>query len=246
LTASHADEGLASTTLLSSFGILYMNFIIFWYLDRIKTEYDYKREKELAETMYELQKNYYQLLEQHQEEIGAMWHDIKKHMSAIKALHKMDLKPTAENYTAILDESIKEIPKIIRTTVPEISAILVHGFQMAKKENIRIQLDINISTKIKVNSLDLCILLGNTIDNAINACSNLSNVIERLIDIKILQCDELFLIEVRNPFDLTNNAKAKKERGYGLKNVRRVVQKYNGDIKIQQLDNEFHVSLIIP
>ncbi len=56
------------------------------------------------------------------------------------------------------------------------------------------------------------------------------------------------LIDVKNPFISSINAVSQKERkhGYGLKNVRKVVKKYGGYIKIHDTNDIFHVSLIIP
>jgi len=248
MTAYNTDGNLTTTVLLSISAIIYINIIVFWYFDKIKTAYEYKHEKELVETKLEFQNEYYELLDEYQQETEALWHDMKKHISAIKELYQQDLKFNTERYINALDDKINDIPKIVRTSIPAINAILVDGLRKATKENIDVRLDINISQDTIINDFDLCVLLGNTLENAINACCLLPKGDKRYINVSILQSNSLMLIDVKNPFISSINAVSQKERkhGYGLKNVRKVVKKYGGYIKIHDTYDIFHVSLIIP
>lgn len=66
MTAYHTHKNLTLTELLSILAIMYINLFVFWYFDRIKSAYEYKHEKELAENKLEFQRKYYELLEENQ------------------------------------------------------------------------------------------------------------------------------------------------------------------------------------
>lgn len=169
-------------------------------------------------------------------------------MSAIKGLHESGLKVDTEQYIDILDKKIGAIPKIVRTSAPAINAILADELLKAKKENIDFRLDINISQELKINACDLCVILGNTIENAIEACRLLPDEFERFVSVSILQNGCSVLIDVKNPVIESGNTISQKsgKHGYGLRNVRKIVTKYGGDVEIKHFDNMFYVSVIIP
>lgn len=84
MTAYHTQEDLTISAMFSILGTMYVNIILFWYFDRIKSTYAYIHEKEVAEAKLEFQRQYYELLEEHQQETEVLWHDMKKHLSSIK------------------------------------------------------------------------------------------------------------------------------------------------------------------
>ena len=242
-------DGIMSVQVFLSISmVMYINFIIFWYYDRIISAYEYKRQKELTETKYEYQKKYYHLLEEHQKDIEALSHDIGKHISAVTALYGNNFIAESEQYINKLNNTLKDIPKVLRTSDSIINTLIMSELRKAKNENIEVQLDINFSKTEKIDSIDLCVLLGNTLENAIEACAALSSEAKRVIDLHILQDGSLILIDIINPYDPENKkiSQNKRKHGYGLKNVRKVVNKYSGDIEIKNTDNVFQVSMVIP
>jgi hypothetical protein len=248
MTAFDADDIMDIKLFFSILIIMYVNIIIFWYYDKITSAYEYKRQNELTELKLEFQKDYYQLLEEHQQEIESLYHDIKKHVSAVKELHDKDFKTEAEQYVSKLENKIIDIPKVLRTSDSVVNALIMNELRKAKNKNIEVRLDINFSKAINIEPIDLCVLIGNTLDNAIEACLALPNESDRIIDLRILQDGCLILIDIKNPYDpaVIKISQNNRKRGYGLKNVRKVVQKYRGDIEIMNTDNVFHISIIIP
>ena len=63
-----------------------MNIIMFWYFDRVKASFAYKSKSEAAEIKLELQKQYHDILNEHQRETDKLWHDMKKHINVMKTL----------------------------------------------------------------------------------------------------------------------------------------------------------------
>ena len=248
ISAFRDRNSMDLTVFLSILGVMYINIIVFWYFDNIKATYDYKHQKNLIETKLEFQKKYYELLEEHQRETESLWHDMKKHMSAIKELYDGNLKSESFQYIYSLEEKINAIPKVIRTANPIIDALIMNELRKAKKDNIEVFLDVNISNSIKMEAIDLCVILGNTLENAIDACRVLPNGTPRTIEVQILQDESILLLSLKNPYDPNSAAVSKEARthGYGLKNVYKVIKKYGGDIEVTSTRNTYQVSMIIP
>ena len=248
MSAFRTDGVMNAQMLFSILMVMYINFIIFWYYDRIIFAYEYKQQKELTEMKFNFQKEYYKLLEEHQQEIESLSHDIKKHVSAVTELYGNNFRTESEQYIIELNNRLNDVPKVLRTSDSVINTLIMNELSKAKKEKIEVRLDINFSKAEKIDPIDLCILLGNTIDNAVEACLMLPVESERVIDLHILQDGCAILIDIINPYDSASKKTSQndRKRGYGLKNVRKVVQKYGGDIEIKNLGNIFHVSMIIP
>lgn len=98
--------------------------------------------------------------------------------------------------------------------------------------------------------LEITTLFGNLLDNAIEACEKV-DIEERYITFKSQYKGDFLSIVIKNSmryFDNTikTNKKNKAFHGYGLINVKRVIQNYNGHLSIVAQDNEFMISIIIP
>ena len=237
----------SSIVFFSMTGILYVNVIVFWYFDRIKSSYQYKADKDAAETKLELQKRYYETLEAHQYETEALWHDMRKHLEMVKALKNGNSNANSEEYIDELETQIRDIPTIIKTSQPIISALLMEELRKAKNENINLELDIRLKSELKVNPVDLCVLLGNLFDNAFEACCGLSADDTKHIEICLAQKGSAIFIEVKNPYN-PNMEKSLRQgkRGFGLKNIRRVVAKYGGNMDICSNSNIYRTAITIP
>ena len=115
------------------------------------------------------------------------------------------------------------------------------------------ELELKIPDVLPYKSSDLCIVLGNLLDNAMEATEKLEN--EKDIFVSLLYQKEKLLIKIRNPYtgDLKkdragNYISEKKDRenhGIGLKSVRKVVEKYEGVMEIHTEDQIFEVTIIL-
>lgn len=234
------------TALLTMVGIIYMNIIIFWYFDKVKAVFEYKSKNDAAELKNELQKQYYEVLNEHQQETDALWHDMKKHVNLMKTLLNSGQLEITSEYIQELEEQMSDTITIIRTEHPVLSALLTEQAQRAKKADISFVLNIKLESKMKLEPVDLCIILGNLFDNAFEACMLLPPD-NRYIKATIVQRNNAIVIKIENAFaaDIKPRQRTGKH-GLGLKNVRQVVNKYNGKIDVADDDGVFLVSIVIP
>jgi Signal transduction histidine kinase regulating citrate/malate metabolism len=247
IIGQHIEGHLSIIVFLSMSGILYINIIVFWYFDMIKSSYKYKSEKEAAEITLELQKQYYETLEINQYETDALWHDMKKHLDMIKTLVDNGDNANSQEYINELEMQIRGIPKIVKTSQPIISALLTEKLRKAKNNNINIELDVRLENELKVKPIDLCVLLGNLFDNALEACCGLTFNNSKYIKICLAQKSSAIFIEIKNTYDLNNTKPLRNgKRGFGLKNIRRVVDKYDGDMEIFFDNTIYQTTITIP
>ncbi|MGG2082183.1 GHKL domain-containing protein [Lysinibacillus pakistanensis] len=100
---------------------------------------------------------------------------------------------------------------------------------------------------IKLDTDIFAVVLGNLIDNSINAVLRLSNSKEKEISLLIKQLDNNLLIEISNVFD-TAELQTRKNRqfeGIGIKNVKRIVEEYGGIYNQWIQDNQYIVSILL-
>ncbi|MGY0373812.1 ATP-binding protein [Clostridium sp. JNZ J1-5] len=124
----------------------------------------------------------------------------------------------------------------------------------AKKSNIQINTNILIPQNLNINFLTAVILLGNIFDNAIEACLKLPEE-RRKIDFKMNYIDSILYLELRNSFEkvqinqnnelITSKSDDPSLHGIGMQNVKAIVNKYNGIIKINTDNNRFSVKMVL-
>lgn len=126
----------------------------------------------------------------------------------------------------------------------------------AKKKDIVLNTNVNVPANLPLNEYDLGILIGNLVDNAIEAIEKIE-IEKRYLNIEIAYEPDYVVIKVANPFNqevlhYDNNYESTKEdkenHGYGLKNIIKIVEKHHGIIKINHDHGIFDVdiALLIP
>lgn len=155
-------------------GLLFINIIFFVYMRFIRTNYENKRQKELAEQQLQAQISYYQQVKDAQKQTRALWHDIKKQLNAVTALVQAENKEDAMKYLDDISDSFQQLDRVVDVEHPVVSAILNDAYHKAASLGIQMDMDVFISPSLSVSPLDLSVILGNTLDNAIQACSSLS------------------------------------------------------------------------
>ncbi|MDK0856069.1 GHKL domain-containing protein [Clostridium perfringens] len=216
-------------------------------------EYKANSQINILEKQLDYQKNYYEKVINNYGEARKALHDMNNHMSVIKYfLENKDYK-NMDDYIQSLSERIVTNKDNNICSNKVINAICLDKCEMCKKEGINIRFDTIINKKLKIDDLDLCIVLGNLIDNAIEACEKINDKeVQKVIKVSArIYLNQIYIkvinsknnkVEKRNNKFLTSK-KDKKNHGIGLENVKEAVHKNHGDIEIKDSKNTFEVSL---
>ena len=221
---------------LSIAGILYINIVFFVYMRSIRTNYENEQQRRLAEQQLETQLSYYEQMKSANEQTRSLWHDIKKQLTAVTALVKDSDVSQAELYLETLTKSFNSLSKIVDVDHPVINAIL----------NITLKIDVFVSPQLALSPLVLSVILGNTLDNAIRACSGVSADTPKIVSLTLRQKDSILYYRISNPYDPEFSSKKREGiHGYGLKNVSSTVEQIGGTMQINQENNQYTVEIIL-
>ena len=237
------NDNMPMAFLVAALGLLYLNILIVLYAEKVQSASEQKLQMELAESHFALQEQYYEQLRSDQEETRAMFHDINKYMQAMRTLVADGNEREAGHVIEETQKLFDELASVVDVGNSVISVILNEYNTSAEELGIRFDFDVSVPHNLCITAVDLYVLLGNTLDNAIEACSSLPED-QRYIKLQLRTFHDILFYEVQNPFSPEyTKRKREKNPGYGLKNVQRCVEKHNGHMNVRQDNGIFILSL---
>lgn len=206
-----------------------------------------RAEKEMSDHM-EIQRRSYDKLARKMEAGRAYRHDMRHHLRIIEGLARQGDCGKIIEYTGKMNVSLGELENVDRCKNPEINAVLSEYIGRAEKSGCKITESFAFPAKLPFAEADVCIVLANAVENAINACAKLPPE-ERYINISAECVDNRRLfVSVKNPcadapeFDengLPVVDGRSEEHGIGLRSVNRIAEKYNGFVRCKLEKGEF-------
>ena len=189
---------------------------------------------------------HYEALNEMRNDYHSFRHDYINHMQCIRALISANKNSEAEEYINNLSKSSIISNHSYETGNHILDAIIADKTLVAERSDIKIE--VNGVFTDKFDSVDLCIIFSNLLDNAIEACLNLSGSSIITIDMKLQQGYQY--IAIRNPYIQNTNVQLmttkqdKTHHGFGLSNVRNAVKRHDGELLITQ-DDLFTVEMTL-
>lgn len=175
------------------------------------------------------------------ENISSIKHDMEKHLIAIRSMaDKNNDNEVCKYVNTIIDENFTSIQKIVFTESDIFNAITNSRLEICNRCGIKVSINIESEIIKYIEPESIPVLIGNIFDNAIEAVQNCE---KKLIIFGVQKQGEYISIYMENTFnplfsdiDLKTTKKNKSEHGYGLKNVKKLVDKYDGMLRIFQND----------
>lgn len=203
-------------------------------------------QKELIETHYNEVENMYK-------KVRMFRHDYKNHIQTMKILLSNNKLIELENYLNDLSNELNTVDTVIKTGNAMADSIINSKISLANSKNIKVVIDANIPVKLKMKELDLCCILGNLFDNAIEASKDLKEE-DRLIRVYMDMKNTQLYISFTN---ITGKSKQKKinnifktskgeGHGFGLVRIDNIIDKYDGYISRNSEDYAFTTEILIP
>ena len=216
--------------LFASIALLYMNIVLVFYAQQAKISADARQEIEIAEHHYKMQELYYRQLQDEQNETRALFHDISKRMAAMNELVREN---SSEQANALLSETqmlYKNIGNVVDVGNSIISAILNEYREPTQHKNIKFTFSVSIPEQLGISAVDCYILLGNTLDNAVEGALSVPEG-ERRIHLQLRQHQKTLFYKIENTCSAGHATRKRSgNHGYGLKNVRKCIDKYCGEM----------------
>ena len=213
-------------------------------------------------SQYQAQITAYKMLDEQYRRTERLRHDMKNHVIALSGLLRNKEYEKMDEYLQNMEDSGRLADDGEITGNGAVDAILYQKKAHAGQSGILWECDVRMPRECRINEFDLCILFGNLLDNAVEACVRQSAE-ARFISIHAGTFKNCFLLEVRNSTDATDtpnsaltrgSARTTRhthkqnpgEHGIGLLNVRDVVESYDGVIDITAENGIFTISVLIP
>lgn len=223
--------------------LLFVNIMIVFYVEALRKNEKEKYLAELTEQHYHLQIEYYQQLLEKQQETKALWHDIKKYTTAMQAVAAQNDSEQLRQIAQAAADAYERVKDISAVGNPVVDALLNQYLRSAKENQIQVLLDITIPEVLAISTLLLSVVIGNTFDNAIEACRLIAPE-KRVIHLQLRKQNRILFFSIENPYiDAVTQLRVGKHHGYGLKNVERAVNQNNGNFQVEKVDGNFIVQI---
>lgn len=140
------------------------------------------------------------------------------------------------------------------TGIESVDGLIFTKAEKAKEKNISINTKGIVLKNYQLDEIDLCVIIGNLLDNSIEACEKIENKDNRFIMFECQQINNYLSLTIVNSildttqldFDLRTTKKNKKLHGFGIKNVKEIIKKYDGVMDCGVVDNSFKINIVFP
>lgn len=181
-------------------------------------------------------------------------HDYHNHIHVMKAHISLSQIDQLDSYLGKLDDDLLTVDTIVKSGNIMVDAILNSKLSLAMSNHISINVKAIVPPSLLVSDIDLCVVIGNLIDNATEACQLIQDEKQRFIRLYINTLKGQLYISISN----STNGKIKKinkrymstktsgSHGFGLKRVDSIVSKYDGYINRQNEEGMFATEIMLP
>lgn len=216
----------------------------------LKNKYD-KRLSDFQDSVLKKQREEVQNIYQ---TMRAWRHDYHNHIQSIKAMIAMNKPGELADYLDNLEKDLDSIDIAIRTGNVGLDAILSSKVSIARKNNIDVNCTAKVPEDMKISDVHLCAIVGNLMDNAIEACEKIpAGTSPRFIRIYIGLFKSQLYISVSNATcekqrrSLTELVTCKLgEHGFGLRRIDRLAEKYDGYVNRKNEPGIFATEVMLP
>lgn len=209
-----------------------------------------QRKLEQQEQLYEVNRAYYQNMEQQQFEVRRMRHDMANHLQILMSLPESEKNDYIEELIRqpVMQNSIHYCENQV------INAVINAKTALMKQADIKLIQTLYVPNGGSIEKVDLCALFANILDNAIEACSKLQQE-KREITLEARAEKGLFVCRISNPWEDSvkleqgipvTSKKDKSFHGYGLRNVQEIVERYRGQMEIETANGKFTLFFYLP
>lgn len=237
---------------LSLICVVSLDFLVIYLYDSLSKLFNEKIGAEIAKQETKYYQKQAELIEKNSQEIKQLRHDMKNYTIALSELIKNSENEKALEYIASVSGALEPAKVYCSTGIISVDSIVNYKFTRAEEMGISVDSEIMIPYDLNLKSNDLVAILGNLLDNAIEAASKAE---KKYIKFRASYDRGTVLIVLSNSYNgelklegRTYKTTKKDDtaiHGIGLKSIEAVVEKYNGEIKVTHTDTEFLVRILM-
>lgn len=239
------SDSMYNFSVLCSFGLLYITFFSLYLYENIAKQVETEKEQEVYKQQIKAQAKHLDEILIAQKQIKKLRHDLVNHNISIQSFfEKQDFKAGLEYMRNMSD--LIEISKgdVVETGNVALDAIINTKKSIAESKGIEFKTNIQIPEDIFIDAIDICMIFGNALDNAIEACEYIKGRTTK-IKVSIVYEDNSVICKIVNTAKkidtnfLHTIKKDKENHGFGIQNIESALSKYKNLCRFKQTNDEF-------
>lgn len=244
-------ENGAKVSKIKCFQFAQQTLIIFYLYNALENFYIQKKEQELIKQQINMYENELEIMKKSYYNIRGLRHDMKHHMMELKFLVKKGAYDEILSYIDSMGIFMLNSDEYVDSGNKEIDSTLNYLLQKADKILDNTKISIVLPENLSVHTFSINVILGNLLDNAIEAAQNSK---EKYLGIDIRTKRGLLFITIENSYDgsiqlhkneIVTSRKNKESHGIGLKNVKMIVEEQGGEMQVIWVNNRFVVKVML-
>lgn len=233
--------------------LLIINFSIMVLYDLVARSMSERTRGLLLEQQNKYYEGHFELMKASAKVTDSLQHDLNKHLISVRSYLRSNQIEDAANYIdKMINIDFESLNDIFKTGNAIVDSMLNIKLQEAKNKDITVATKLQIPESLNINPFDITVILGNIIDNAIEASSK--GIENRRINILMIYNRGRILFRAENTYsgiivikqgELQTNKSDSLSHGIGLQNVKYAVKKYNGTVDISYDQTWFKVCVML-
>ncbi len=241
--------------IISTVGLVFINVLVFTLFSKLQNQLEIRRNADLLNTQMRLEKESFKRIEESYNRTRELRHDLKNHIFVLKGIAENGTKEDMLSYLEKMTDAVEEATYVSMSKNSAVDAILNEKLLYAQKNGISTQFDVTPLENTKISAMDICTILSNALDNAVEACVKFETLSDRYIDVKIEDSETEMIISVKNPSleepkrragAYISRKKDSENHGLGLKSIKRTVDKHKGDMLVKYESGIFNLVISLP
>lgn len=230
-----------------------LNLAVIYFFESISKSDQLENDLILIQQRMNMQYNYYQQLEVEYDNSQKIMHDIKNHIKVLERLYNTGQHAEGLEYAKKISEIVEVLGMKFKSDSRILNIIVNEKIKICEMNEIEFVFSVENLDLSFIDDIDITAIFANLLDNAIEACKNITNGVKR-IELRVYQFNNMLITNLINSVDsipmkdeqeefISNK---KNHKAIGLSNVRTSVCKYDGDMNVEVEQGKFSVSIMFP
>ncbi|WP_058309144.1 sensor histidine kinase [Gracilibacillus massiliensis] len=234
------------------FGFIILNVLVVYVLDTVFARYQLQHENAQLQKQMDYQEANYEKTVHSFTKIKSIIHDTNQQFLYVAECIDRNKIDEANEHISITLNKIEEAYHKINTGNLVIDALVTNALNIGQANGIRMDTELNMFDRVfPIERYDLCVVLGNMLDNAIEASKRVKIADDRHISVHIRSSETAIFIRIRNHTDrevtdLHSRKNNADYHGFGLMNIKRICEKYGGHMTIETASQTFDNMVVLP
>lgn len=246
---NNINDSINTNLILLTISVSFLSVVSIYLTDKIIKEMNEKHKNELELQHIKMEQAYFTDVSSALEEIKILRHDMRGELAIIHGYNELNQRDNIRNHIEkkLQQMDVQLLPQMDKDNI--ITSFLNFKLKEARAKNITVHLKSNLTEEnvIDIDKEEICRILNNIINNAIEACIQCH---ERYIKLSIEILGKCIIIKSENPFKgaikkedskILTIKKDKTKHGYGLKSIQSIAEKYGGYVDINYNNNVFSI-----